>query len=199
MAGRCRRVDDHGQGTCPPAVVHKWVAEAAFAEASSKTRLVIGKSFGCNALPWAIAHDVPGAWLTPVATDEPVRAALAVAGPEHLAIGGDRDEMWTPDAAGRTSATLITVTGADHAIESTMAGGRRLKCSSPCLSTLSLMPTSCRGAPRRTARSYPGTFWPTPRASPCRRPHRAHGPSRQTRTAEVPHRAGRASQRGAPG
>ncbi|MFF8345085.1 hypothetical protein ACF049_16565 [Cellulosimicrobium funkei] len=95
------------------------IAEATFAEApTSVARLVIGKSFGCHALPWAIERGLPGAWLTPVVTDEPIRAALAIAGPEHLAMGGDRDHMWTPDAVGQTSATLITVANADHAIES---------------------------------------------------------------------------------
>lgn len=65
------------------------IAEAAFAEGpASMARLVIGKSFGCHALPWAIERGVPGAWLTPVVTDEPIRVALAIAGPEHLAIGG---------------------------------------------------------------------------------------------------------------
>ncbi|WIB27233.1 hypothetical protein [Curtobacterium sp. MCSS17_015] len=79
--------------------------------------LVIAKSFGCFALPWAVANDVPGVWLTPVLTDDVVRDALAAVGFPHVAVGGSADPMWQPGRVARTEARLVTVDGADHALE----------------------------------------------------------------------------------
>lgn len=102
----------------PQAFVAEAVAAAFEAAPAAEQRLVVGKSFGSHALPWAVANAVPGIWLTPVLTDEAVARALATAGTEHLAVGGDQDELWRPDAVGPTAATMVTVTGADHALES---------------------------------------------------------------------------------
>ncbi|MBO9056151.1 hypothetical protein JYQ29_04040 [Curtobacterium flaccumfaciens pv. flaccumfaciens] len=49
--------------------------------------LVVAKSFGCFALPWAIRHEVPGVWLTPVLTHDDVATALAAATDVHVAMG----------------------------------------------------------------------------------------------------------------
>ncbi|PYY49593.1 hypothetical protein [Curtobacterium sp. MCBD17_023] len=79
--------------------------------------LVVAKSFGCSALPWAVAHEVPGVWLTPVLTDDTVRDALATVSDGHVAVGGSADPVWRPDCVPHTGARLVTVDGADHALE----------------------------------------------------------------------------------
>jgi hypothetical protein len=81
--------------------------------------LVVAKSYGCFALPWARRHDVRGVWLTPVMTDDRVAAAVRAARPDDLVVGGDADPMWLPDAAAGSAATVLTVAGADHALEVT--------------------------------------------------------------------------------
>lgn len=79
--------------------------------------MIVAKSLGTHALPWARQHRVPGVWLTPVLTDPLIRSALADAGPEDLAIGGDRDELWLPESLAGTAAHLVTVPGANHSLE----------------------------------------------------------------------------------
>jgi hypothetical protein len=79
--------------------------------------LVVAKSFGCFALPWAITHAIPGVWLTPVLTDDAVRDALAAASRAHVAVGGSDDPVWRPERVPQTRARLQTVDGADHALE----------------------------------------------------------------------------------
>ncbi|MBF4615073.1 hypothetical protein [Curtobacterium sp. VKM Ac-1376] len=78
--------------------------------------LVVAKSFGCFALPWAIRHEVPGVWLTPVLTHDDVAAALPAATDAHDAIGGGDDPLWRPERASGTAARLQTVAGADHSL-----------------------------------------------------------------------------------
>jgi hypothetical protein len=90
---------------------------AAFDAAPQTTRrLVLAKSFGCFALPWALREGVPGIWLTPVLTSDIVRRALLGASPYDLAIGGDADEMWLPDAVSGSRASILTVAEADHSL-----------------------------------------------------------------------------------
>jgi hypothetical protein len=79
--------------------------------------LVVAKSFGCFALPWALRNDVPGVWLTPVLTHDDVAAALARATDAHDAIGGGDDTMWRPERASGTRARLQTVAGTDHSLQ----------------------------------------------------------------------------------
>lgn len=91
--------------------------EQAFAEAPAhERRLVVGKSLGTFALPWAVRHGVPGAWLTPVLTEAAVADALAAADESHLAVGGDRDPAWLPASVRSTRARLRTVPGGNHAL-----------------------------------------------------------------------------------
>jgi len=102
----------------PEAFVEQAV-EAAFARAGSAAggrRLVVAKSFGCSALPWALGAGVAGAWFTPVTTHVPVRAALAAAGPEHWAVGGSGDPLWQVDGLTTAGAELVTVPDADHGL-----------------------------------------------------------------------------------
>ncbi|WP_143556783.1 hypothetical protein [Sanguibacter antarcticus] len=94
----------------------------AFDDAPASDRmLVVGKSFGTFALPWAVANEVPGVWLTPVLTDPAVARALDGADASHLAAGGDRDALWLPENVPSTAARLITMPGGDHGL--TLPGG----------------------------------------------------------------------------
>ena len=79
--------------------------------------LVVAKSFGCFALPWAIRNDVPGVWLTPVLTHDDVATALAAATDAHDAIGGGADTAWRPERVSGTAARLQTVDRADHSLQ----------------------------------------------------------------------------------
>ncbi|MGV8911702.1 MAG: hypothetical protein ACOH14_03720 [Rhodoglobus sp.] len=90
---------------------------AAFSEAPpSSRRIVVAKSFGCFALPWARSNDISGIWMTPVLTDERVRQALIEASPADLAIGGGADPVWLPDTIAATRATVISVPHATHSL-----------------------------------------------------------------------------------
>ncbi|RLQ86489.1 hypothetical protein [Mycetocola zhadangensis] len=90
---------------------------AAFEDApGTSRRLIVAKSFGCFALPWAQREGVAGIWLTPVLTSDDVTAALRNASSSHLAIGGNADEMWLPDAVAGTRARVVNVIDADHSL-----------------------------------------------------------------------------------
>lgn len=90
----------------------------AFEEAPHATeRLVVGKSFGSYALPWAVDNGVPGVWLTPILTYLDLREALGRADAGHLAVGGDQDDMWLPEDVAASRSELLTIVGADHALE----------------------------------------------------------------------------------
>ncbi len=112
-------------------VAPTWVVDAAadadptaFVEAAVDAALagrtpdlVVAKSFGCFALPWAVRNAVPGVWLTPVLTNDAVAAALRAAPSTHVAIGGTDDTMWRPDRVSGTAAILQAVDRADHRLE----------------------------------------------------------------------------------
>lgn len=79
--------------------------------------LVVAKSFGCYAMPWAGRRALRGVWMTPVMSDDRVAAAVRAARSGDLVVGGDADPMWLPEAASGSAATVLTVAGADHALE----------------------------------------------------------------------------------
>ncbi|MFJ7287930.1 hypothetical protein ACIQUC_06420 [Curtobacterium sp. NPDC098951] len=106
-------VDDRA-ATDPVGFVEAAVADALGGRLPD---LVVAKSFGCFALPWAVRNGVAGIWLTPVLTHDDVARSLADAGDEHVAIGGGVDTMWRPERASGTAARLQTVGGADHALQ----------------------------------------------------------------------------------
>jgi hypothetical protein len=96
----------------------EYALTAAFnAAPPASTRLIVAKSFGTFALPWAIQNEVPGIWLTPILTEPVVSAALASANASHLAVGGSRDPLWAPENAEGTDASLSTLEDGDHRLE----------------------------------------------------------------------------------
>ena len=100
----------------PLPFVERAVAEAFDACPPGPRRLIVAKSFGTYALPWARREGVAGVWLTPLLGEQPVRRALRAATAADLAIGGDRDAFWQPDSVAGTAARLIPVPGAGHAL-----------------------------------------------------------------------------------
>jgi pimeloyl-ACP methyl ester carboxylesterase len=108
-------VDDDARAH-PLPFVEQAVAEAFVAGPPNPRRLVVAKSFGTWALPWARREGIPGVWLTPLLTEQPVSEALRAATSADLAIGGEADAFWLPDRAGPTDARLISVPGAGHAL-----------------------------------------------------------------------------------
>ena len=109
------KLDDHALND-PHAFVENAVANA-FADApTSSRRLIVAKSFGCFALPWARSNDIPGIWMTPVLTDERVFRALIEASPADLTIDGGADPVWMPEAIAATRATVLSVPNANHSL-----------------------------------------------------------------------------------
>ncbi|WP_166880101.1 hypothetical protein [Salinibacterium sp. ZJ450] len=100
----------------PVSFVESAVAAAFAAAPSASRRLIVAKSFGSFALPWAARNGVPGIWLTPILTSDAVRAGLLAATAADVAIGGDADDLW-PNEVADSTARLITVSGANHALE----------------------------------------------------------------------------------
>lgn len=100
----------------PLAFVEHAVTETFDDAPPSSRRLIVAKSFGCFALPWARRNDIPGVWMTPVLTDEPVRQALIEASTADIAIGGDADPVWLPDEIAATRANVISVPKAGHSL-----------------------------------------------------------------------------------
>ncbi len=80
-------------------------------------RLIVAKSFGTYALPWARRRGIPGVWLTPILTDDAILQGLRGATSADIAIGGTADRFWLPDAIEDTEARLISVPGANHSLE----------------------------------------------------------------------------------
>jgi hypothetical protein len=100
----------------PRAFVERAVAQAFDVAPPSSRRLIVAKSFGCFALPWARRMGIPGVWLTPVLTDEDVQAALIGAPVGDIAIGGTADALWRPEAIAGSRATVISVPKANHSL-----------------------------------------------------------------------------------
>lgn len=78
--------------------------------------VVIAKSYGTRAAAWVNARGYAGVWLTPVLTEEPVRAALTSPGPPALSIGGTSDRLWDAQVASQLRGTVLAIDGADHAL-----------------------------------------------------------------------------------
>ncbi|GAA1347520.1 hypothetical protein [Arthrobacter roseus] len=93
-------------------------AQQAIADApTTETTLIVAKSFGTLCIPWADEADIPGLWLTPILTDEKVRATLAATSRRDVLIGGSRDELWDGGRRDEKASTFIEIAGADHGLQ----------------------------------------------------------------------------------
>jgi hypothetical protein len=79
--------------------------------------LVLTKSLGSLAAPWAAEHDVPGVWLTPLLANEPVLAALQGMDDRSIVVGGTADAQWREGAFEDSGIAVLEVPGADHSLE----------------------------------------------------------------------------------
>ena len=101
-------------GTDPVAFVEGALRQAA---ADDVPDLLLTKSLGSLAAPWAAEHDVPGVWLTPLLGEDAVLAALAGMDDRSIAVGGTADRNWRPGALAEAELEVLEVPGADHSLE----------------------------------------------------------------------------------
>ena len=92
------------------------IAAEVVADAAAGQTVILAKSLGTLALPWAVNHGVAGVWLTPVLTQPDVAEAVARAGHDQLLIGGTADRLWDSEAAHRGRAQVIEIDRADHGL-----------------------------------------------------------------------------------
>ena len=76
--------------------------------------LIVGKSFGTFAVPWAAEQGWPGVWLTPVLTRPEIANALLDSSTPGLLVGGTADELWDSELATRSGLEVLEVDDADH-------------------------------------------------------------------------------------
>lgn len=93
-------------------------AEAAMGEAlDDRPVLLVAKSVGTLALPWAVDNGLPGVWLTPLLQEAAVASAAAHAQQPTLLVGGTADPHWRPPKAVGPGVTLVELPGADHGLQ----------------------------------------------------------------------------------
>jgi hypothetical protein len=93
-------------------------ADAALDRAADdRPVLVVAKSLGTLALPWAVENGLPGAWLTPLLLDPAVLTAAKEAHQPTLLVGGSADSHWRPPAAAGPGVTIMELPGADHGLQ----------------------------------------------------------------------------------
>lgn len=93
-------------------------AEQAFAATPlASQRLIVAKSFGTMAIPWAEKTKTPGIWLTPILTDPKIRRTLAQTTKQDLMIGGSADEFWDGGRKSETAGTFVDIPNANHSLQ----------------------------------------------------------------------------------
>ncbi|MFE4194656.1 hypothetical protein ACFRJ9_02230 [Paenarthrobacter sp. NPDC056912] len=108
---------DDEPGADPHAFVAR-AAEQAFAAApSASQRLVVAKSFGTLAIPWAEETRTAGVWLTPLLTDAKVRETIGHTDKADLFVGGSDDKLWDGGRTSESAGTFVEIPGADHSLQ----------------------------------------------------------------------------------
>lgn len=93
-------------------------ADAALTQVpSGQPVLVVAKSLGTLALPWAVENRLPGVWLTPLLQDAAVVAAVEEARQVTLLVGGSNDPCWRPLTAAGPGVMLFELPDADHGLQ----------------------------------------------------------------------------------
>ncbi|MFF0821704.1 alpha/beta hydrolase [Micromonospora haikouensis] len=93
-----------------------WVVEQVAPALAEPAHLLVGKSLGSFAAPFAADRGVPAIWLTPLLHRAEVTGALARATAPFLLVGGTADPSWDGVAARRLSPHVLEVDGADHSL-----------------------------------------------------------------------------------
>ncbi|WP_110180496.1 alpha/beta hydrolase [Nocardioides solisilvae] len=79
--------------------------------------LVVAKSLGTRAAPYAAERGLPAIWLTPLLVVPAVAEAIAANPARQLLVGGLADELWDPAVAARLAeggCDVLEVPDADH-------------------------------------------------------------------------------------
>jgi len=93
-------------------------ADAALDRAArDRPVLVVAKSLGTLALPWAVENGLPGVWLTPLLRDRTVMTAVEEAQQPTLLVGGTADPHWHIPATTGPGISIIELPGADHGLQ----------------------------------------------------------------------------------
>jgi len=117
-AGRDVRALQWPRGEVGAEDVVRLVAEAAERVPGGPGQLVLlAKSLGTLAIPWAAEHGVRGIWLTPLLQVPAVRAALSALPPGSLLAGGTADPTWDGDVAAASGLPVLQIEGGDHGLE----------------------------------------------------------------------------------
>ena len=112
-----RWTDDDEPGDDPHGLAARG-AEYAFAQApEAAIRLIVAKSFGSLAIPWAEAAGIPAVWLTPILTDAAVRTTVLGSVKSDLFIGGSQDRLWYTTGLDRAAGTFVEIPGTGHSLE----------------------------------------------------------------------------------
>ena len=101
-----------------PAAKVAWVRaelDTALTGAAGRV-LVVGKSLGCFAAPYAAEHSLEAVWLTPVLTEPRVADGVQANDARQLLVGGTQDPYWRPDLPLPSRSESLTVAGADHSL-----------------------------------------------------------------------------------
>ncbi|KGN37086.1 hypothetical protein [Knoellia subterranea] len=78
--------------------------------------VVLAKSLGTHAAPWATTKGYPGIWLTPILRDEAIAAALSASGPPALTVGGTADALWGREVVPDLRGEVVDIAGANHGL-----------------------------------------------------------------------------------
>jgi hypothetical protein len=116
--GRQVRALEWPEGELGPDCVVRVLREAVDEMPGDLSDLVLlAKSLGTHAIPWAAEHGVPGIWLTPMLQVPAVRAALPALPPGSLLVGGTADPSWDGEIAAASGLPVLQLEGADHCLE----------------------------------------------------------------------------------
>ncbi len=97
--------------------VRRWADTALDQAPDDQPVLVVAKSLGTLALPWAVERGLPGVWLTPLLQEAAVVTAVGEARQPTLLVGGTADTHWQPPEVAGPGVTLMELPGADHGLQ----------------------------------------------------------------------------------
>ena len=107
-------------GADPNAWVCDQAAAALAAEAVTPRRVVlVGKSLGTRAAPYAAERGYDAIWLTPLLVEPTLVAGIRSSPARQLLVGGSADEFWDPEVAAalvREGCEVMEIPDADHGL-----------------------------------------------------------------------------------
>ena len=109
---------------CPEDDPDGWVIDQAAVALAAQhdvfpTTVVVGKSLGTRAAPWAAEHGYDAIWLTPLLFVDDLVAGIAAHRGRQLLVCGQADEAWDADVAAdlrREGCDVMEIPDADHGL-----------------------------------------------------------------------------------